>query len=200
MKDDFNWDKHAPALPMTRNDGRIFSMKKPSGYPDNNPKTAYGLTKVPLHLVPPSAKHFLAMGFADGAVKYGPYNWRDNAVSASVYVAALNRHMDAWWDGEEVAKDSGVEHLAHALACIAIIVDAMTSGNLIDDRPTKGAAARLQVDYVKKGDKIEREPEPETSAVPANITYTQQPTDSVVKSRLSCCEEDVLPPTERGRY
>ena len=70
-------------------------------YPDNNPKTALGILKVPLHLVPPSAKHYLALAFKDGAAKYGPYNWRDKTVSSSVYVAAAGRHIDAWWDGED---------------------------------------------------------------------------------------------------
>ena len=59
------------------------------GYPDDNPKTAIGVTKVPLHLVPPSAKHFLAMALADGAKKYGPFNWREHAISVSTYVAAV---------------------------------------------------------------------------------------------------------------
>lgn len=118
-----------------------------TGYPDNNPKTILGVQKVPLHLVPPSARHFLAEGFADGAQKYGPYNWRDKSVSASVYISALGRHIDAWWDGEDYATDSKKHHLAHAIACIAIIIDAMTTGNLIDDRPTAGAAPRLQAEY-----------------------------------------------------
>ena len=56
-----------------------------TGYPDGNPKTAQGALKVPLHLVPPSAMHYLALAFRDGATKYGPYNWRDKGVSASVY-------------------------------------------------------------------------------------------------------------------
>lgn len=118
-----------------------------SGYPDNNPKTAIGVTKVPLHLVPPSAKHFLALALADGARKYGPYNWRDAAISVSVYKSALERHMDAYWDGEDRAPDSGVHHVAHAMACCALILDAMTVGRLNDDRPTAGAAPDLQSSY-----------------------------------------------------
>lgn len=116
-------------------------------YPDNNPKTALGILKVPLHLVPPSAKHYLALAFKDGAAKYGPYNWRDKTVSSSVYVAAAARHMDAWWDGEEVSSDAKVHHLAHAMACLAIILDAQTVGKLNDDRPTQGAASQLQLDF-----------------------------------------------------
>ena len=118
-------------------------------YPDNNPKTAIGATKVPLHLVPPSAKHFLAEALANGAEKYGPYNWRDAAISVSVYKAAMERHMDAFWDGEDLAADSGVHHVAHAMACCALILDALTIGKLHDDRPTQGAAAQLQADYAK---------------------------------------------------
>lgn len=120
-------------------------------YPDNNPKTAIGVTKVPLHLVPPSAKHYLAQALADGAKKYGPYNWRDAAISISVYKSALERHMDAFWDGEDFAQDSGVHHVAHAMACCALILDAMSIGKLVDDRPAKGASPELQKEYANKG-------------------------------------------------
>lgn len=113
------------------------------GLPDNNPKTAYGIKKVPLHLVPPAANIYMALGFADGAVKYGPYNWRDNSVAASVYIAAVKRHLDAWFDGEELAPDSQKPHLGHALACLGILADAIETGNLVDDRPKKGAASAL---------------------------------------------------------
>ena len=120
-----------------------------TGYPDDNPKTAIGVTKVPLHLVPPSAKHYLALALADGARKYGPYNWRDHAISVSVYKAAAERHLDAFWDGENVAPDSGIHHIAHAMACCALLLDAFTLGKLNDDRPALGASPRLQAEYAK---------------------------------------------------
>jgi hypothetical protein len=103
-----------------------------------------------MHLVPPSAKIYLAEGFKDGAQKYGPYNWRENQVAASVYVGAAQRHLDQWWDGEEYATDSNVHHLAHALSCLAIIVDGRETGNLVDDRPLPGCAARLIEDLTIK--------------------------------------------------
>lgn len=118
-----------------------------SGYPDSNPKTTIGVTKVPLHLVPPSAKHFLALALEDGARKYGAYNWRDASISVSVYKSAAERHLDAFWDGEDLAPDSNIPHIAHAMACMALMLDAQTIGRLNDDRPTRGEAARLQVDY-----------------------------------------------------
>lgn len=128
-----------------------------SGYPDNNPKTAMGAVKLPLDLVPPSATHFLAMAMADGAKKYGPYNWREHSISTSVYIGAVKRHIDAFWDGEDYAEDSGVHHIAHAMACLAIMMDAMTLDKLNDNRPLKGAAADLQRQYIAKKHTLKQE-------------------------------------------
>ena len=115
-------------------------------YTDNNPKTILGLKKSPLHLVPPVAIAHTAQAFGDGAAKYGPYNWRDNKVSSSIYVSAAKRHLDSWFDGEDKSSDANVHHLGHAIACLAIILDAEATGNLIDDRPTPGAMARVLAD------------------------------------------------------
>ena len=132
------------ARPVTPNTGEILGAKK---YPDGNPKTVIGATKAPLHLVPPSATYYTALAFEDGARKYGPYNWRDEAVSASVYYSAAKRHLDAWWDGEDLSRDAKVHHLGHVMACCAIMLDALSIDKLNDDRPTPGAAARLQGEY-----------------------------------------------------
>lgn len=113
----------------------LLSAPAEQALPDNNPKTRFGIKKTPLHLVPPAAVKAEAEAFADGANKYGPYNWREKGVSASVYIAACKRHLDDWWDGQQRASDSGVHHLGHARACLAIIIDAETFGNLNDDRP-----------------------------------------------------------------
>jgi hypothetical protein len=134
-----------------------------TGYPDDNPKTVLGVTKTPLHLVPPSATYHLADAFADGASKYGPYNWRDKTVSASIYVSAAKRHIDDFWDGEDLSRDAKVHHLAHAMACMAIILDAMSVGKLNDDRPTKGAAADLHEQYAVK----KKESNPEQPSTPS---------------------------------
>lgn len=108
-----------------------------------NPKDLIGQTKLQTWLVPPSAKIALAEALTDGAHKYGPYNWRENGVLASVYISAAERHLMDYLDGQEVAEDSGVHHLAHAMACFAILLDAIAQGNIVDDRPIKGAAPAL---------------------------------------------------------
>ena len=80
-----------------------------------NPKQIFGDKKVPMHLWPDTATIFGALAFGDGAVKYGPYNWRENKVEAMTYVAALKRHLAAWVDGEEMTLDTKLPHLGHAL-------------------------------------------------------------------------------------
>jgi len=104
-------------------------------YPDNNPKTIYGVQKDPLHLVPPPAITAESYAFKQGAEKYGAYNWRGNSVAASVYYAAALRHIMAWWEGRDFDQDSGAHHLGHARACLGIVLDAQCHGRLIDDRP-----------------------------------------------------------------
>jgi hypothetical protein len=79
----------------------------------------------------------------DGAKKYGAYNWRTNKVQAMIYAHAALRHILDWIDGEENAPDSKAPHIGHALACLGILADAKETGNLVDDRPTPGVAAKL---------------------------------------------------------
>lgn len=104
-----------------------------------NPKDVIGCDKIPFHLWPETATIYGALGLLEGACKYGRSNWREAGVRASIYVDALRRHVAAWFEGEENDPDSGLPHLCHALACLAIIVDAKHKDKLVDDRmlPTK---------------------------------------------------------------
>jgi hypothetical protein len=135
--------------------------------PDNNPKTARGELKTPLHLVPPSSMYFLARAFADGASKYGPYNWRKEMISSSTYYGAALRHLTAWWDGEDCAKDSGEHHLAHAMACIALILDSSTISKLNDNRPHKGVMGEL-LDAAAKHSETPKPADPEPKRISAS--------------------------------
>lgn len=111
-----------------------------------NPKEAIGSDKLPIHLWPASATVMGSLGLLDGMLKYGRANWRDTGVRASIYADAVQRHVGAWFEGEELDPDSGLPHLAHALACLAIIVDADAAGKLNDDRQFNGAHYRELVD------------------------------------------------------
>lgn len=113
----------------------------------NNPKDAVGSDKLPLHLWPETATALGCLGCLDGMLKYGRNNWRAAGVRTSIYVDACRRHINAFFDaGEDVDPDSGLDHLAHALACLAIIVDARAAGKLTDDRMVKGGYRQLVED------------------------------------------------------
>jgi hypothetical protein len=114
-----------------------------------NPKDLLGVKKAPLGLVPPSFIISTSDALADGAAKYGAYNYRETDVRATVYLNAALRHIYSWQDGEENAEDSGFSHLSHAAACLAILVDTQSTGRLIDDRPAVGAASKMLKDRDK---------------------------------------------------
>lgn len=115
-----------------------------------NPKDAIGYKKPPIDLVPPVLEILTSLAFRDGAKKYGPFNWRKRKVKWSVYYAAAKRHLASAFDGEDIDPLSGVPHLAHMVACIAILMDAETTGCLIDDRPTKGGSSEVIEKYTIK--------------------------------------------------
>jgi hypothetical protein len=48
-----------------------------------------------------------------------------------------------WLDGQDDDSESGVSHLAHARACLGILLDAIATGHLVDDRPAPGVAQQL---------------------------------------------------------
>lgn len=105
-------------------------------YADGNPKAAQGAKKHTLRLLPLPAAVVVNQALDDGRIKYGAANWRETGVAASVYVDACKRHLEQWFDGgQELAADSGVHNLGHAMACLAIIIDAQWNNRLIDDRP-----------------------------------------------------------------
>jgi len=108
-----------------------------------NPKDMIGSNKVPLHLWPTTATVLGSMGLLDGALKYGRSNWRAVGVRASIYEDAIRRHLNAWFEGEDIDPDSGLPHLAHALAGLAIVVDAIAAGKFRDDRLIKGGYREL---------------------------------------------------------
>ena len=110
---------------------------------DANPKDALGVRKAPLRFVPPALTIHASDAMAQGAEKYGPYNWREKSVKAMVYAEAMQRHLAAFIDGQDCAEDSGAHHLGHVAACCGIVLDALGVGNLIDDRPVSGPAADL---------------------------------------------------------
>jgi len=122
----------------------------PSGVFDvENPKDLIGSGKVPLHLWPTTATAAGSIALLNGALKYGRSNWRAIGVRASIYVDACQRHLMAWFEGNE-CDEEGVPHLSAALACLAILVDCQAAGKLRDDRQFPGGHSEFMDEMTKK--------------------------------------------------
>lgn len=107
-----------------------------------NPKEAWGDKKLKVQWVPPTVICGMAKALEEGGRKYGPYNWRETSVESMTYYGGAMRHLLAWLDGEDLDPDSenGKHHLEGALASLAILYDAVVSGYVIDNRPSKGGS------------------------------------------------------------
>lgn len=168
---------------------------------DTNPKTRFGQAKPPLHLLPTPALLHMAEALRDGSVKYGALNWRTDPVSASTYYSACLRHLTQWWDGEDIDPVSLVHHLGHAATNIAILLDALESQMLLDDRPPKGPTGDLIRKFTK--------PLPAATEKAAPDARRSRPKQSRLKDAARCSAGDgsgpkgsrgkTLRPGKRGR-
>jgi len=102
---------------------------------ESNPKDLAASDRLDLTLFPDTAVVYGALAMSEGSMKYGGFNYREKAVSISVYIAAVRRHLTKYYNGEWADKKTRVPHLSSAIGGLAIIVDSIEMGNAIDDRP-----------------------------------------------------------------
>ena len=106
-------------------------------------KAAFAKTddgKTLMGCLPPNALMATARVLTFGARKYGRDNW--HRVDAwSRYYDALQRHLFAWWSGEDKDPDTGETHLAHAACCLLFLAELEALKRSNDDRPKLGRTA-----------------------------------------------------------
>ncbi len=90
-----------------------------SGYKADDGKARFSL-------IPPKFLKALAELFTMGAKKYSDFNWFLGMDYSRVY-DAMNRHANAWWDGEQNDPIDGQNHLISVAwgACVLYIYDIM---------------------------------------------------------------------------
>jgi len=83
----------------------------------------YDKGKPKMHLIPPEALESMAIVLGFGAEKYGENNWRKdiNNTSFGRTYSSLQRHLNAFWSGEDFDPESGLPHLDHALTQLMIL-------------------------------------------------------------------------------
>jgi hypothetical protein len=89
--------------------------------------------KPPMTLIPRTAAEQEALAFDFGAKKYGRFNFKKGMSWSRPLDAAL-RHITAFADGEDKDPESGLSHLAHARACLAMVMYYEKHGKGKDDR------------------------------------------------------------------
>ncbi len=94
------------------------------------------------HLIPPRAMLEVAKVMSYGAAKYAPHNW-SKGVLGSRYASAGLRHVYAWLAGHERDDESGLPHLAHAGACLLMLLELTMSRPDLDDRDPRLVARAL---------------------------------------------------------
>lgn len=77
--------------------------------------------KLRYDLIPHDALRQLVEIYTHGAKKYDDNNWRKGMKWGRIY-GATQRHLTAFWEGEDIDPDSGLHHLAHAAwGCFALL-------------------------------------------------------------------------------
>jgi hypothetical protein len=74
-------------------------------------------------LIPPRAEEMLARVLTFGANKYAPGNWQHVPDAENRYIAAALRHINAQRIGEHSDPETGLPHLAHAMCCLAFVIE-----------------------------------------------------------------------------
>ena len=92
--------------------------------------------KLRMDLVPTEAISALAQILTDGAQKYGERSWERGMEWGRVY-AALQRHLLAWWSGQDTDPESGHPHLWHVLTNAMFLVAYEQRQIGSDDRPRR---------------------------------------------------------------
>lgn len=115
-------------------------------------------------LVPAGAVLAIADVFTFGAKKYAPNNWR-GGFDWSRLIGALERHIAAFKEGEDLDPESGLPHMAHAGCCVMMLLEHQRLGYGRDDR--------YQTEYPKlaKRFKIIRTNDTCTNCKTCNIFY-----------------------------
>lgn len=116
---------------------RITTMEKFTKYDDGKPKRS---------LLPAKIFDGIFQVVSFGLKKYEKDNWKKcNHISS--YYDACHRHLDNFWSGENLDKESGLHHLDHAIVNLLFTKWVLENKEYADDRPREN---NVQVKKDKK--------------------------------------------------
>jgi hypothetical protein len=109
----------------------------------------YDSNKLEWDLLPIDALCVIIMVFMFGAKKYGKRNWENGMDWSRMYNAAC-RHMTKWYVGQTFDEETGINHLAHAIVSLMMVLSYQIRNIGVDDRNIKNSALAANQIYTKK--------------------------------------------------
>lgn len=98
-----------------------------------DPGNKFDFGKLRWDLIPYDSLEEVVKVYTHGAEKYSDHNWRKGMKFSRIYAAML-RHLTAFIRGEDIDKDSGLNHLSQvAWGCLTLLNYMKTKPNM-DDR------------------------------------------------------------------
>ena len=85
--------------------------------------TKHDKNKPQYRLIPPFALRGVAEVLTFGAKKYEKDNWIHVPDSKARYFDAAKRHIWYWKEGEQSDKETGKNHLLHAICCLMFLYE-----------------------------------------------------------------------------
>lgn len=108
--------------------------QQPAAQPTGGLK--YDSNKPPVDLVPREAIEAAARAFGFGARKYAAHNFK-LGLQYSRLAGAVQRHLLAYMDCEDLDPESGLSHLDHAMSALSMLVYMSKNKPEMDDRFNK---------------------------------------------------------------
>lgn len=168
-----------------------------NGRKDTNPKDGVGSLKPSYSAVPVTVLYEMGAAFAEGARKYGGYNWRVAGVRTSVYIDATRRHLDAFWEGENIDPDSGLSHITKAITSLTVLRDAQIQDMIAnDDRPPITQAPFMAEGQARMTDIQSRYPNPVPNYTEAQMAHTRNTPVSIYGGQTLGYDIEVMLPAE----
>lgn len=104
-------------------------------FKESNPKSLAAFSKISSSRVSQLVMMEIAVAMGEGGFKYGGHNYREEGVLYSTYYDATRRHLDYFWEGQDIDALSGLHHVTKAITSLIVLRDAMIMGLAIDNRP-----------------------------------------------------------------
>lgn len=109
----------------------------------------YDSEKLEWSLLPLDSLGMIVRVFMFGADKYGRRNWENGMDWSRLYNAAV-RHMTKWYAGQTFDRETGINHLAHSIVSLMMILSYQMRNMGKDDRNINESESAVYQEYIPK--------------------------------------------------